>query len=277
MSNLTLAFSLLLVTATLHCPGQSVPKNYGKIESELFGENTNSRALIVAFGGSEGGNTFGTPEAKDLRSKFLIRGFSFLSIGYFNGKGLPKKLDRISLNAIYDTIKTACRYLKIDSTKIILVGASRGAELALNLASRYPCLGVIALVPPSVSIPSFDNKIITSSWIFDNEEVPYIKFTLEQTNKVGWLKTIEAALTNKEEVASASIEVENIDGFIFLSSGKKDELWPSEQMCKNIVGRLRDARFKYAYEHVSFDGGHQPSKHWDAAFKFLDKNIDREF
>lgn len=33
--------------------------------------------LIVAFGGSEGGNIFAKEETKDLRTKFLRLGFSF--------------------------------------------------------------------------------------------------------------------------------------------------------------------------------------------------------
>jgi hypothetical protein len=54
-----------------------------------------------------------------------------------------------------------------------------------------------------------------------------------------------------EEVAMAFIEVENT-GFIFLS-GKDDELLPFEQRVKSMISKLT----------------------LDAAFKFLDKNIER--
>ena len=124
----TLTF-LLLLTALSRSLGQSLPKNYGTIQTKLFLADNKAKILVVAFGGSEGGNTFASEQTKDLRGKFLDRGFAFLSIAYFGDKGLPKKLDRISLNAIYDTIRNVSRRIKIDSNKILLVGASRGGEL----------------------------------------------------------------------------------------------------------------------------------------------------
>jgi len=263
--------TLILLTISSCCLGQSLPKNYGELKTKLFVADIQNEILVVAFGGSEGGNIFGNDETRDVRAKFLERGFSFLSIAYFGDKGLPKKLDRISLNAVSDTIKSICRQIKIDSNKIVLIGASRGAELALNLASRYNYLGVVALVPPSISLPNFDKKENTSSWTFNNKEVPYLNFPYGLIRKDGLVKTIEAELNNKDEVEKASIKVEDINGFIFLSSGKNDEIWPSEQMCKDIVSRLEKNNFKYDYEHVSFDGGHQPSKHWERVFEYIDK------
>ena len=67
--------------------------------------------------------------------------------------------------------------------------------------------------------------------------------------------------------------MENIKGLVFLSSGKTDELWPSLLMCNDMVDRLKKNDFKFYYEHVSFDGGHQPSKHWDTVFKFIDEHV----
>jgi uncharacterized protein len=267
--------SLLLLTALSLSWAQPVPKNYGRIQTELFLGDNKAQVLIVAFGGSEGGNTFAGEQTKELRAKFLERGFSFLSIGYFGGKGLPKQLDRISLNAIYDTIKNVSKRIKLDSNKIILIGASRGAELALNLACRYSAIGVIALVPSSVSIPYIDNNKSKSSWMFGNKEVPYLKLPYDLIKKEGWLKTIENELKKEKEAEESFIKVENIKGFIILTSGKTDELWPSLQMCNAMVDRLKKNDFKYNYEHVTFDGGHQPSKHWDIVFKFIDEHVLR--
>lgn len=267
-----LIFSLLLSTLSLSW-GQSLPKNYGKIQTKLFLADSKTNILVVAFGGSEGGNTFASEQTKDVRDKLLGRGFAFLAIGYFGEKGLPKQLDRISLNAIYDTIKNVSRRIKIDSTRIILVGASRGAELALNLASRYNTMGVIALVPPNVSLPHIDNKEKRSSWTFNNTEVPSLRIDYDLLKKYGWLKAIEVGLTNEKKERESIINVENITGFVFLTSGKTDEFWPSQRMCVDIVDLLKKNNFKNYYEHVSFDGGHQPSKHWEIVFKFIDEHV----
>jgi hypothetical protein len=264
---------LLLLTVLSLSPGQSLPKNYGTIQPKLFLGDNKARILAVAFGGSEGGNTFATEQTKELRDKFLGLGFAFLSIGYFGDKGLPKKLDRISLNSIYDTIKSVSKRIKIDSNKILLVGASRGAELVLNLGSRYSVLGVIALVPSSVSLPHIDNKESKSSWTFDDKEVPYLRLPYDVIKKDGWLKTIETALKKEDGNGESFIKVEKIKGFVFLTSGKIDEFWPSRQMCDHIVDRLKKNDFKNHYEHVSFDGGHQPSKHWEVVFKFIDEHV----
>jgi len=264
---------LLLMIAYSPSLGQSVPKNYGRIQTKLFLGDNKSQALMVAFGGSEGGNTFASEQSNDLRAKFLDRGFSFLSIGYFGDKGLPKQLDRISLNAIYDTIKNVCRRINLDSSKIVLIGASRGAELALNLASRYNVMGVIALVPPSVSIPYVDNDKNNSSWMFDNKEVPYLRLQYDLIKMDGLHKTIEANLDKENEEGESFIKLENIKGFIILSSGKTDELWPSLQMCNGMIERLKKYDFKNYYEHISIDGGHQPSKHWDIIFTYIDEHI----
>ena len=264
---------LTLVTIFFRGFGQSVPKNCGIIRTKLFVSDTQDKMLAVAFGGSEGGNVFASNQTKDLRTRFNQLGFSFLSVSYFGDKGLPKKLDRISLTAIYDTIQIISKRLKINSNKILLVGASRGAELALNLASRHDFMGVVALVAPSVSFPEANNKTITSSWIYNDKEVPYLKLSYDLIKKNGWFKTIETELKNKENVESSSIKVENINGFVFLTSAKADELWPSGQMCDDIISRLKANNFKFNYKHVSFDGGHQPPKHWDVAFKFIENNI----
>lgn len=229
--------------------------------------------LVVAFGGSEGGNVFATEETKSIRARFSQLGFSFLSVGYFGDNGLPKKLDRISLTAIYDTIQIVSKRLKIGTDKILLVGASRGAELALNLASRHEFMGVIALVAPSVSFPEASDTESTSSWTHNDTEVPYLKLSYDLIKTHGWLMAIEAGLKNKEDVENASIRVENIKGFVFLTSAKTDELWPSAQMCHSMTKRMEANDFKFLYRHVSVPGGHQPSKHWDIAFEFIEETV----
>ncbi|MCF6361533.1 MAG: alpha/beta hydrolase [Cyclobacteriaceae bacterium] len=261
---------LMLLTTFSYGFGQSQPKNYGVLKPELFIADLQNKMLVVAFGGSEGGSVFGSDVTRDVRAKFLERGYSFLSIGYFGAKGLPKELDRISLNAVYDTIINISRKIKIDVDKIVLIGASRGAELALNLASRHNFLGVVALVPPNVSLPYIGKRENTSSWIFNNKQVSYLNLPYGLIRKDGFVNTLKAELKNKDEVERASIKVENINGFIFLSSAKNDQIWPSEQMCNDIMSRLQKNNFIYDYKHVSFDGGHQPSNHWEEVFVFID-------
>ena len=55
----------------------------------------------------------------------------------------------------------------------------------------------------------------------------------------------------------AVIQAEKITGPILLISSKMDTLWPSEPAAAQIIKRLRQYRFPYSYQHLSYDhGGH---------------------
>ncbi len=176
---------LLIVCLSVVGLCQELPKNFGKLQVQLFSSEKSNDRLVVAFGGSEGGNTFAEERTADVRQEFFDRGFHFLSIGYFGGRGLPKHLDRISLDAVYDTIRQTSIRLNIPVNEVILLGASRGGELVLNLASNCEFQGVMALVPSSVTVPNLQNKKPTSSWILNNQPVEFIRVDERIVDKKG--------------------------------------------------------------------------------------------
>jgi uncharacterized protein len=56
-----------------------------------------------------------------------------------------------------------------------LIGGSKGAELALLLASHYPDVKcVVALVPGHCAFPALTLGATTSSWTFQGSEVPFV-------------------------------------------------------------------------------------------------------
>src|SRR5690606_34142571 len=115
----------------------ALPKNHGKVDYKLFFSVQEKRPMIVAFGGSEGGMVYADKETQNLRDSILTLGYHFLAVGYFGTPNTPKELDRISLDAIYDTIKSVSRQPMVDQGRIAIFGGSRGGELVLNLASRF--------------------------------------------------------------------------------------------------------------------------------------------
>ena len=133
-----------------------MPRNHGHVDLKLFLAETEDQPLIVAFGGSEGGNVFASDQLKQERDKYLERGYAILAVGYFGTKTTPPSMDRISLNAIHDSITNILsQHPEINKNKIALYGGSRGGELVLNLASRYQDYdAVIAIVPPNVTLPT---------------------------------------------------------------------------------------------------------------------------
>jgi dienelactone hydrolase len=252
--------------------------NFGKVEAQLFVGDSKDQPLIVAFGGSQGGNPWAEDYWSGMRQKFLHEGYAVLSIGYFGTKHGPEALDRISLNAIYDTIIEISKHPNIDETKIALLGSSRGGELALNLASRYTDFdAVVAIVPSHVSFAGLTLTANTSAWIYNGTQIPYVGIPFKgliPAIRGQSKKAVQLALEDEASVSRSVIPVELTNGPILLLSAKDDQLWPSKYMSDQIVARLREHHFKHYYEHYSFDGGHHDTKrHFEKVFVFLNDHF----
>jgi uncharacterized protein len=172
----------------------------------------------------------------------------------------------------------AADHPKINRQKIALIGGSKGAELALNLASRFPEFGaVVGIVPSHVSFPATNLTASTSSWTFNGEEVPYVPMgwsALPALLKSDLRAAFSVMLKNDEAVARAGIAVERINGPILLVSATRDEIWPSTQMSEAMTSRLGEAGFPHHYEHVAIAGGHaEPLKHFDRILDFLNEHF----
>ena len=277
-----LVLVLLLVALFLffqfYVPG--LPENYGKIDTDLFLGESNDQPLIVGFGGGEGGNAWASEYWADTRNQFLDSGYAFLAIGYFGMSNTSDALDRISLNAIYDSIMKLALHPKINRQKIALIGGSKGAELILNLASRYPeFTSVVAIVPSHVSFPATTILSATSSWNFNEEQVPFVPMTWAATPsamKQDLHSAFSIMLQDDNAVKKAEIPVENINGSVLFLSATEDELWPSELMSEKMMNRLERHDFPYFYNHIPIEGGHtEPLNHFDEIFSFL-KNHFKE-
>ncbi|MDQ3192210.1 MAG: alpha/beta hydrolase [Bacteroidota bacterium] len=256
----------------------SLSKQHGVVEAKLYLGNIDMQPLIVAFGGGDGGNDWARNYLKEKRDSLNKKGYAVLAIGYFNSNGTPEYLDRISLNAISDTIMNIAKHPKIDETKIALIGGSRGGELVLNLASRFSHFNaVIVMSTSNVSFPAITWSANTSSWTYNNEEVPYVPAPLKTISPAlkGDLFTAHSMMLEDETaVKNAEIKVENINGPILIMSGKNDEQWPATLMSKRIIDRLDENNFKYYKEHAILDGGHiEPLKQFNLVYDFLEKHL----
>lgn len=248
------------------------------VNAELYIGKGNNQPLIVGFGGGEGGNAWASDYWKSTRDKFVKQGYAMLAIGYFGMKGTPEKLDRVSLNDIFYAIQKASKHHQIDGKKIALIGGSKGAELALNLAARYDEIGaVVAIVPSHVSFPALTMTMGHSSWVYNGGEIPYMpanERVIKPALKGDLHSVFSIILENAEMEKKAVIPVEDINGPIFIMSAKNDEMWPSYEMSEKIVNRLRVHNFNHFYEHHVSAGGHgSPLKSFDKIFAFLDKNF----
>lgn len=255
----------------------SLSDNHGKMDTHLYLSDGAKQPLIVGFGGGSGGNDWERNYLKAKRDSIRALGYAVLAIGYFNTEGAPSSLDRISLNAIADTIlNIARRTPQIDTARIILMGASKGGELILNLASRYPCFkGAIALSTSNVSFPALTISANTSSWMYNDQEVTYVPApfkTIWPALKGDLMGAFSIMLEDREAVTQAEIEVEKINGPILILSADMDEQWPAKKMSEQLVTRLKRKNFAHRYEHVVVVGTHiEPLNHFDKVYEFLGK------
>lgn len=250
------------------------------VESVLYLGEGKDQPLIVALGGSEGGNAWTSDRWKPTRDEFIKRGYAFLAIGYFGAKGTPTILDRISIDKVHDAIVAAAKNPKINKDKIAIVGGSRGADLALLLGSYYKDIKcVVAIVPSHVAFPGHTADFATSAWTFNGKDLPFVPVT-EDTVPFLIKRDLRGAFGTmlKDPVAEekASIKVENINGPVLLMSATKDEIAPTTPMSEKIVARLKAKAFKHHYEHIPVPDSHaEPLKHFNKVLTFLDDNFVR--
>ena len=277
-SKYSFLFLLLIFSATAFAQSKLITPN---VDSRLYLGEGAKQPLIVGLGGSEGGNAWDSDYWKKTRDQFIAKGYAFLAIGYFGGKGTPDTLNKISINQVHDAILEASKNKKINKRKIAIIGGSRGGDLALLIGSYFKDIKcVVALVPSHVAFPGHTNHFTTSAWTFDDKELPFVPVNEEAVPflmKHDLRGTFTAMLKDSIAEEKAVIKVEKINGPILLLSATKDDHIPGVEMCDKMITRLKANKFKYANKHIVIDGGHgEPLKHFDLIFKFLETNFAKK-
>ncbi|NPD45858.1 palmitoyl-CoA hydrolase [Lentimicrobium sp. S6] len=197
-----------------------------------------------------------------------------LSLPYTRLEGLLDLPEEIPLEYFEKAIDWLGQQAEVDPKKIIVMGASRNAELALVLASMLPnkISGVIAYAPSSVSwanrVLPYNSDHLKASWTYKGEDIPYIpmeKITPNTSSEINTLAYWKSGLEKTEVRELASIKVENINGPILLFSGKEDGVWPAAQMADSIEKRIKAHGFKYPFYNIQYENaGHLISRNPDS-------------
>ena len=221
-------------------------------------KDTEKKASIVLIGGGQWGDYWG--------QQFAEIGFVGLSLHYTGREGLPKLPEEINLEYFENAIKWLKKQPEVDPDKIIVMGASRNAELSLVIASIFPKLvrGVIAYAPSSVSwsntVLPYNSNDLKPSWKYQGIDIPYIpmdKISGNESNKIKTLEYWKSGLAKTDFLTQATIRVEKINGPILLFSGKDDMVWPSSLMADMIEQRIKENNFKYSFQNIKYEeAGH---------------------
>jgi dienelactone hydrolase len=188
---------------------------------------------VMVLGGSGGGLHWSETTAALLAS----RGFAALGVAYFDMPGLPQWLTGIPLEYLQQAMAWLLRQDQVDSERVALMGASRGAELALLLGATFPETvgGVVAYVPSAVAwgMANPSTGRVFAAWTHEARQVPSLVAVPATTMADGF----SAALDDTEAADKAAIAVERIPGPLLMVSGGDDAIWPSERLATMVMTR----------------------------------------
>lgn len=214
---------------------------------------------VLGLGGSDGG----TPEY--FADLFVPEGFACLALPYWGTPETQPWFTEIPLERIEHGLRWFASRSDTNTHdgRVALVGASRGAELALLVAATFPELvgPVVAYTPSSVAWQGIDLTLrpgeTRSSWTFDGRPLAYVSFPPEigpaQSDRgVSWLPVMEAALNDSSAVDAAMIAVEKCAGPVLLVSGGDDRVWPSGRMCEMLTDRMASHGRAEAIRHLHY-------------------------
>ncbi len=221
------------------------------------------KGVVITFGGSEGSMN------DDMAYYLSSDGYEVISVYYFGQKGQPERAERVPLEMyeeIYSYIKTNCN----NSDIITILGASKGAQLALLMSTYYDTIDNVVLFAPSshVSTSRFLNK--ASSWTYKGEDIEYLN------GKVGVMRLVKRAMDvlsntpdNQRKLMNAQfkkstnlekarIKVENSNAKILIFYGGDDGAFDAKSHTNIIKEYAKNEVIIHGYENAGHSFGAPP-------------------
>ncbi|MEM1002387.1 MAG: acyl-CoA thioester hydrolase/BAAT C-terminal domain-containing protein [Bacteroidota bacterium] len=256
---LLLCLGYFIADTILYDGAKSKPVRQDGFVATFFAKkNLENKAAVILIGGGQWGDYWANEIAK--------RDMVGLSLPYIGDKDLPRLPEEIELEYFAKAINWLSKQKEVDQNKIVVMGASRNAELALIIACIFPEMvsGAIAYAPSSVSwantVLPYNSNDIKASWKYQDKDIPYIpmeKLKGGESYRIDMLDYWQKGLEKTEVIEQASIKVEEIKGPVLLLSGIDDRVWPSATMADQIENRLRASQFKYTIQNIKYENaGH---------------------
>lgn len=231
-------------------------------------------AAVVILGGSEGGDQ----TARRLGAAMLEEGLTVLGVPYYGGPGassvqggnvLPADFAGLPVERVVDAVRWLHAMTGIDPARVALYGFSKGAELALLVATLAgPCAAVVAVAPSDVVWEGWGRGVVPaarSGFSWQGRALPFVPYEgfAEEMGRYARgdpqarLATAheQGRVRHPQRVTQARIRVEQCRSPVLLIAGSKDLAWPSAAMARSIAQQRHQAGLPTEL-HVYADCGH---------------------
>jgi len=232
---------------------------------ELFYTENTDNKTIVFLGGSGSNLAVDSPIGAVLAS----HGFNVLTVAYFGEKGLPARLSEIPLEYFERVFTWLSKNPITNGKEIYLLGISKGGELSLLLASRYPFITKVAgFAPHAYCFQGLAFKNV-SSWTYGGKSLPFIQLKNHwafanmvgcfiRNEPFGFTYTYKKGLNAARNKEAARIKIENAKADLLLFAGKQNNMWNSYDGCVQIVDTLRKCNYQHIYDLIAYEDAGEP-------------------
>lgn len=216
---------------------------------------------VLALHGS-GGEPLGR-KARVLAAE----GYVVLALRYFGGPApVPERFGEVPVAGAGRAVDFLRDHTAVAAGDVGVIGASRGSELALLVASERDDIGVVVGYAPSAYTwfgKGGDESTPSSAWAVGGEPLPTLPLPDsdgrgEETERGRRGRSMFEAFiadADDEERRAARLPVETIAADVVLVSGTDDGVWPADQMAETVVAAMTDAPGR-ATHHEYADAGH---------------------
>jgi dienelactone hydrolase len=238
----------------------------GDVVGRLFlPRNPRRGPAIIVLGGSEGGYESSSYQARLLAA----HGFIAFAQAYFRADGLPDELASVPVERVQRGIHWLKARREVGARPIALIAHSRGTELALLSAGRYPEIRAVVVSGTSAvtgaGLTRSGEPHREAAWTLAGRALPVMQVrpsaeALAQFGKPDPVRLrllFEPALSEARSVRDAAIPVTGIRADVLIISGLDDHMGPADVAGDMLLEWLARAGHQGRRTHLKYpEAGH---------------------
>ena len=231
---------------------------------QLFYTDGATNPTVIVPTGSGGDLGACLPIAALLAS----HGLNALALNYFHEPGLPGSLARIPLEYFERVFAWLAGHPAVNGREVQFLGISKGGELALLLASRYPVVKRVVGMSPNAWCFQGLNFRDQSSWTFEGKDLPYVRLLnrwvirdmldgFVHDHPFRFSTTYVRGVHSARNLEEARIKLEDAQADLLLLVGDEDGMWNAPAGCAEIVDVLQRRGYPHAVLYQEYaEAGH---------------------